>query len=77
MVDRRTERLARWLRALAWIGAWAFVLAVASVLPTWAAIALAIAVFAGQILAGPGRGTCHLPQDRRRDVTRPASPNGR
>ncbi len=77
MLDGRAVRPARWLRALAWLGAWALVLAAASVLPTWAAVALAIAVFAGQILAAPGRGTCHLPEDRRRGVTDPARPNGR
>ena len=77
MVNDRRGRPARWRRALAWIGAWALVLAAASVLPTWAAIALAIAVFAGQVLAAPGRGTCHLPEDRRRGVIRSVRPNGR
>jgi uncharacterized membrane protein len=76
MVGDRTERPARWTRVLAWIGAWALVVAAGSVLPTWAAIALAIAVFAAQLLLAPGRGACHLPEDGRGGVTKAARPAG-
>jgi hypothetical protein len=43
------------MRVLAWIGAWALVVAAASVLPTWVAIALAVAVFAAQLLLARSR----------------------
>jgi uncharacterized membrane protein len=65
------------MRVLAWIGAWALVVAAASVLPTWVAIALAVAVFAAQLRLAPGRETCHLPEDRRGGVTKAARPDDR
>ena len=44
----------RWGRALAWIAAWALVVAVGYFAPTGVAIALAVGVFAAQILLAPG-----------------------
>ena len=71
MVDR-TERSRRWARAVAWIGAWALVVAAGHYLPTWAAIALAIALFGAQVLLAPRRVACHLPEGGRDGVTRDA-----
>jgi hypothetical protein len=48
------------LRALLWLAAWSAVIALAQVAPLGVALALAVAVFAAQVLAAPGR-SCHLP----------------
>ena len=60
----------RWGRALAWIAAWALVVAAGHYLPLWAAIAAAIAVFGAQLLFAPGRTACHLPDTTRHGVTK-------
>ena len=60
----------RWGRALAWIAAWALVVAAGHYLPLWAAIAAAIAVFRAQLLLAPGRSACHLPDATRDGVTK-------
>jgi hypothetical protein len=70
MVGDRTERPARWTRALVWIGAWALVVAAGQFLPTWAGITLAIAVFGAQLLLAPGRAACHLPEGGRGGATK-------
>jgi hypothetical protein len=68
----RNARVAtvRWGRALAWIAAWALVVAAGHYLPLWAAIAAAIGVFGAQLLIAPGRAACHLPEDPRDGVTK-------
>lgn len=66
----------RWGRALAWIAAWALVVAAGHYLPSWAAIAAAIAVFGAQVLLAPGRAACHLPDATPDGVTRGAPPRG-
>lgn len=63
---------ARWGRALAWIAAWALVVAAGHYLPLWAAIAAAIAVFGAQLLLAPGRTACHLPDATGDGVTKGA-----
>jgi hypothetical protein len=60
----------RWGGALAWVAAWALVAAVGHLLPLWAAIAAAIAVFGAQLLLAPGRPACHLPDATRDGVTK-------
>jgi len=77
MVGNRTERRAHWIGALAWIGAWALVVAAGHFLPVWAALAFAIAVFGAQLLLAPGRGACHLPETPRAGVTECTRPGGR
>jgi len=64
----------RWGRALAWIAAWALVVAAGHYLPLWAAIAAAIAVFGVQILLAPGRAACHLPDATPNGVTKGTPP---
>jgi hypothetical protein len=51
----------RWIRALAWIGAWAAVVASSAFLPLRGSIALAVGVFAAQVLLPRRAATCHLP----------------
>jgi hypothetical protein len=60
----------RWGRALAWIAAWALVVAAGHYLPLWAAIAAASGVFGAQLLLAPGRAACHLPDASRDGVTK-------
>jgi hypothetical protein len=60
----------RWGRALAWIAAWALVVAAGHYLPLWAAIAAASAVFGAQLLLVRGRTACHLPDATRNGVTK-------
>jgi hypothetical protein len=55
--------LPRWIKALAWLAAWATVVAIAPFVPLGVAIALAVALFAGQILVGAGKSACHLPRE--------------
>lgn len=69
------DGIARWIRALLWVAAWALVAAAGYILPLWAAIALAVAVFGAQILLTPGRAACHLPGARRGGATGDAGPN--
>lgn len=64
----------RWGRALAWIAAWALVVAAGQYLPLWAAIAAAIVVFGAQLLLAPGRTACHLPDAPRDGVTKGTPP---
>ena len=64
----------RWGRALAWIAAWALVVAAGHYLPLWAAIASAIGVFGAQLLLAPGRAACHLPDHPRDRVTTLGTP---
>jgi len=52
---------ARWPRALAWIAAWTAVVGSAAVLPLWGSIALAIAVFAAQVLLPHRAAACASP----------------
>ena len=73
----RTERPIRWMRVLAWIGAWVLVVAAGHFLPTWVAITLAIAVFGAQLLLAPGRAACHLPEGGRGDVRKDSRPRSR
>jgi hypothetical protein len=72
MVGLRSDPrpIPRWVWALGWIGAWALVVVAGYVLPLWAAIALAAAVFAAQLLLAPGRAACHLPDAARDSVTK-------
>lgn len=71
MVDDRSGRsTVRWTRALGWIGAWALVVAAGHFLPLWAAIVLAVGVFAAQLLLAPSRTACHLPDAGRDAVTK-------
>jgi hypothetical protein len=72
MVANRSDRpgIPRWARVLGWIGAWALVVTAGRSLPLWAAIGLAVAVFAAQLLLAPGRTACHLPDAARDAVTK-------
>jgi hypothetical protein len=66
--------LPRWIKVLAWLGAWAGVVAIAQFAPLGVSIGLAVALFAVQILAGAGGSACHLPSERGREArngTRP------
>jgi hypothetical protein len=64
----------RWGRALAWIAAWALVVAAGYFAPLWVAIALAIGVFGAQILLAPGCAPgCSMPK-RVTDHTPPSAP---
>ena len=70
-LDRnRPAAAVRWGRVLAWIAAWALVVAAGHYLPLWAAIAAAIVVFGAQLLFAPGRAACHLPDATRDRVTK-------
>ena len=60
----------RWGRALAWIAAWALVVAAGYFAPTGVAIALAVGVFAAQILLAPGCAPACRTPDRVTDDTR-------
>lgn len=75
MTSSRTVRspVPRWIRVLAWVGAWGLVVAAGHLLPLWAAIALAAAVFGAQLLLAPGRAACHLPDAARGTVTKDTS----
>jgi hypothetical protein len=55
------KRWARWLRALAWAGAWTAIVASSAFLPLWASIALAVGVFAAQMLLPHQAAACHAP----------------
>lgn len=48
----------RTLLTLAWLASWALILVFASSLPGWLAIGLAVAVFAGFLLASRERSPC-------------------
>jgi hypothetical protein len=72
----RRAGIVRWGRVLAWIAAWALVVAAGHHLPSWAAIAAAIAVFGAQLLLAPGRAACHLPDAARDGVTKGTPPRG-
>jgi hypothetical protein len=74
-VDRPgTATPLRWGRALAWIAAWALVVAAGYFAPLWIAIALAIGVFGAQILLAPGCETaCRTPAG----VTEDSRPSAR
>jgi hypothetical protein len=70
----------RWGRALAWIAAWALVVAAGYFAPLWVAIALAIGVFGAQILLAPGCApACRAPErvtgapERVTEDTRPSA----
>lgn len=53
--DRPTSaKSVRWGRALTWMAAWALVIAAGYFAPLGVAIALAVGVFAAQILLAPG-----------------------
>jgi hypothetical protein len=62
----------RRIRVLAWLAAWGAVVVSTAYLPLWASVALAIGVFAAQVLLGGQRTACHVPEgvtsatDRRR-----------
>ncbi len=76
-LDRNPPAAAvRWGRALAWIAAWALVVAAGHYLPPWVAIAAAIGVFGAQLLLAPGRAACHLPDATRDGVTKGTPPRG-
>lgn len=58
-----TASALRWGRALAWIAAWALVLAAGTLAPLWVAVALAIGVFGAQVLLAPGCApACRTPE---------------
>jgi hypothetical protein len=54
------KRATRWIRALAWVGAWAAVVASSAFLPLWGSIGLAVGVFAAQVLLPRRAAACHL-----------------
>lgn len=60
--------LPRWIKVLAWLGAWAGVVAIAQFVPLGVAIGLAVALFAVQILVAAGGSACHLPAERGREM---------
>lgn len=60
----------RWGRALVWIAAWALVLAAGYFAPLGLAVALAVGVFAAQILLAPGCAPAGRAPDRVKDDTR-------
>jgi hypothetical protein len=49
-----TAKSMRWGRALAWVAAWTLVVAAGYLAPLGIAIALAVGVFAAQVLLAPG-----------------------
>ncbi|MFO1364421.1 MAG: hypothetical protein U1F45_18525 [Burkholderiales bacterium] len=63
-VDRpATATPLRWGRVLAWIAAWALVVAAGYWAPLWVAVALAIGVFGAQVLLAPGCApACRAPE---------------
>ena len=66
-----TAKSVRWGRALAWIAAWALVVAAGYLAPLGIAITLAIGVFGAQVLLAPGcEPACGAPE-RVTDDTRP------
>lgn len=70
-VDRPTSaKSVRWGRALAWVAAWALVIAAGYFAPLGVAIALAVGVFAAQILLAPGCSPACRTPDRVTDDTR-------
>ena len=62
--------LSPWLRALAWLLGWVAIVVLAQFVPLGVAVALAVALFAAQILAGASGPACHLPPERGRDAPR-------
>jgi hypothetical protein len=60
----------RWGRALVWIAAWALVVAAGYFAPLGVAIALAVGVFAAQILLAPGCAPACRTPGRVKDDTR-------
>jgi hypothetical protein len=66
--------LPRWIKVLAWLGAWAGIVAIAQLVPLGVAIGVAVALFAVQVLVAAGGSACHLPAERSREAktgTRP------
>jgi hypothetical protein len=69
-MPRPRNPLSRWTRAAAWLLGWVAIVVLAPFVPLGVAIALAVALFAGQILAGAGGSACDLPPERGPDVTK-------